>query len=322
MEGQVLYFGETTCVSKYKNGKPCTNLAYYVGQLCGVHSKKNQRKELPKNPKASEIEAAKKKEKIAKAMIPTDHPQITATKMRMMKTPEPKEGFLLVCPNNKHSHNYGYPGDYSSLSPMRLGPVENGLAKNIENYHQFAKVFPQEMSTELCDCGRPFTHYKALPSFYEARMKAYQDDIPHRHKFDAKDIKKQNKDYVKGNVVNIPMYSVQFTPEERHFSYVESRWFYCHQMEVLATPTKAFQELLELYHKGHSLDIHGYDAYEPMGTDPESLYKHYCDESRPFGHEMVILTLLVLKPEDYPWTRYRKEHQDVYETVENKRIKN
>lgn len=325
----IIYSGEQTCVGHYKSGKSCTNAAYYVGPFCGMHSSKKHREKLPKNPKAAQVEIDRIKESVDKAMVPTDKPRVTATKMRMMQKPKPRDGYLLCCPNNKHGHNFGYPGDYSSLSPMKLGPVldEKGaiLALNIENYHQFAKVFPCEMITgELCECGRSFTHYKALPAFYEAREKAYGDPIPHRHKFDSKDIKKQNKDYVKGTVaaqVNTPMYSVQFTPEERHFTYVESRWFYCNQMEVLSTQRESFRHLQKLYQTGHSIDIHGYDAYEPKGTDAQSLYEHYCDESRPFGHEMVILTLLVLKPEEYPWTRYRKERQDVYETLGNKKLK-
>jgi hypothetical protein len=315
MKGSLIFWGEVQCVAKYKNGNACKNPAYYTGQLCGQHSKKDNRRELPKNPRAAEIEKEKVNERISKA-VPTDNPVITATKIRMMKKPVPRDGFLLVCPNNKHFHNYGYPGNYSTLSPMKLGPVENGLALNIENYHQYAKVFPCEMSDIPCDCGRPFEHFKPLKTFYELRTKGYADPVPHRHKYDPKEIKKQNK----GNV-NKPMFSVQFTPEERHFSYVESRYFYCNQMEILATQQRAFEELKDKYQVGYSLDIHGYDAYEPDGTDSESLYKHYCDDSRPFGHEMVILTLLVLTPDQYPWKRYRREHQDVYETIQNKKTK-
>lgn len=67
------------------------------------------------------------KDKLAKADAnKSDVPMVTATKMRMMQTPIPRDGFLLVCPNNKHGHNYGYPGNYSSLSPMKLGPVVDG----------------------------------------------------------------------------------------------------------------------------------------------------------------------------------------------------
>lgn len=311
----VIYFGEEICMANFKNGKPCTNVAYYEGPFCGRHNP--TKKLLPRNPNAAKNERNRIKESVDKAMVPTDTPRVTATKMRMMKTPRPRDGYLLCCPNHIPGHNFGYPGNYSSLSPMRLGPVFDTtilelVSRNVENYHQFAKVFTHEVSEELCDCGRPFTHYKALPVFYETRKKGYKDSVPHRHKFDPKELKKKN---------SVPLYSIQFTPEERHFTYIESRWFYCHQMEVLATNKDAFKELLKLYQTGHSIDIHGYDAYEPKGTDAQSLYEHYCDESRPFGHEIVILTLLVLKPEEYPWTRYRKEHQDVYETLGNKKLK-
>lgn len=297
---EIAYAGECMCIVK-----GCEYKAYYVGQLCGRHCAKEKRKYLPKNKKTKENMI---KDKLAKA-LPSNTPMVTATKMRMMQTPIPRDGFLLVCPNNKHGHNFGFPGNYSTLSPMRLGPVVDGgefMACSIENYHQFAKVFPNEVTDELCDCGRSFTHNKPSSLFFENRKKGYNDKVPHRYKYDKK---------------NIPVYSVQ---NDCHYTYVESRYFYCNQMEILATREEAFKELLKKYtEEGYSLDIHGYDAYTPNGTDAETLFKHYCDESRPFGHEMVILTLLVLhkEPDKYPWKRYKREHEDIYESIKNKRVK-
>ena len=59
--------------------------------------------------------------------------------------------------------------------------------------------------------------------------------------------------------------------------------------------------------------ICGYDAYQP---DPAKLYEHYCDPSRPFGHELVLYTLLSVKDrEDYPWRRYYREHSELYDPL-------
>lgn len=300
----VAYRGECLCLAQ-----KCSKKAYYQGQLCGTHCPKQKRKYLPKNPNEKQLAQQLIQDKLMKA-VPVQNPAVTATKMRMMKKPVPRDGFLLVCPNNKHAHNYGYPGDYSTLSPMRLGPVIiNGVfcAHTIENFHQFAKVFPEEtVKGDPCDCGRPFAHDKPSSLFFETRDKGYKDPVPHRH-----------KEAAKGK--NIPVYSVQ---GDCHYTYIESRYFYCNQMEILASREPALQQLREKYASGYCIDIHGYDAYAPDGTDADALYKHYCDDTRPFGHEMVILALLVLSSneENYPWRIYKREHEDIYQCLQNKKI--
>jgi len=65
--------------------------------------------------------------------------------------------------------------------------------------------------------------------------------------------------------------------------------------------------------RGYALQIVGYDAYTPRATDPDTLYEHYLDETRPFGHEMVILTMLCVDDtEQRPWNRFRREHAEIY----------
>jgi len=211
-------------------------------------------------------------------------PVITATKIRGRGKPVPQAGFTPIFPNNWHGHGFGYgTGDFSSLSPMRLGPTVGG-ALNIENYYQFAKVFPNELSEERCDCGSPSLgeHFKPSPKFYETKAAAYADKTPHRHK--------------QKNV--IPAYSDY---DGVHCDYIESRYYYCSEMERLAKDTPAFKRLYDMFWvEKKSLEIFGYDAYPP---DVNNLHGHYNDPKRPFGHELVILTMIVLKPDDYPWKR-------------------
>jgi len=225
--------------------------------------------------------------------------RVTATKIRGRSRPVPQPGFTPIFPNNWHGHAFQYgTGDFSSLSPMQLGPTTDN-AFNIENYYQFSKVFPNELSEEVCDCGSISLgeHFKPGPKFYEARAAAFADKTPHRHK--------------QKNV--IPAYSAYGNPEV-HCDYIESRWYYCSEMERLGSATPAFKRLYDMFWvEKKSLEIFGYDAYPPNGTDVESLYAHYCDPKRPFGHELVILTMIVLKPEEYPWKRERP--------VERKKIK-
>ena len=149
-----------------------------------------------------------------------------------------------------------------------------------------------------------------VESWYKLREEGYLDPVPHRHKIKPvktkKGVPKENK--------NAPSYSVHLTltGNERHFSYIQSRYFYCKAYESLAKKRKEFTHLCQLRKDGTNLIICGYDAYPVT----RSLYEHYCDESKPFGHELVLYSLLVLTEDDeYPWDRYRREHPDVYEGV-------
>jgi hypothetical protein len=348
----ILYSGETKCQGLYADGRSCKELARHsvsasnsssakrnmngdllinnngptMKFLCGTHSKKygNLRKDLPKNPNAADYRANLIKQRLidAKNMSQNEElkhlPKVISTKLRMFKeyTFTPEFGYLPIFPNRKHNHGFGYGVDCSGLSPMKLGPVvHNQLnlpnAKNIENYHQFNKVFSSELSSILCECPRSkeWKHYKPNEDFYKKRIEAYNDDEPHRHKFDVNTIKKETKN------VNIPCYSIHVDAKgnERHYTYIESRYFYCKQMEILARQSPDYTKLTNLLNQGYKLEILGYDAYRPKGYSAKDLYEHYCDSSRPFGHEMVILSLLMIDNEQYlPWNKYHDEHPNIY----------
>lgn len=330
-----VFYNEQLCDARVKStGAKCENGAYYLtsdgSYRCGVHSNKEAREKLPKNPRADAIrsehilvfvEAAQAAAEANKQQGAAG--QLTASPLRIQKEArfEPRDGFLPVFPNFKHGHGYRYldtlgKPDLSNLSPKKLGPVMvDGVlvAHNVENYHQFAKVFPQEQDmTQPCNCALGQPHFKPLAAFYEARRAGYVDLVAHRHKMAAEDIKKQNAD--RGANVNQPAYAVQFRADgsEMHLTYVQSRYFYCHQMEVLATARPEFATLREWHRDGFNLEIVGYDAFQPTGIDPESLYQHYVDPSRPFGHEMVLLALLAIAdPAELPWIRYNLLHTQV-----------
>jgi len=43
---------------------------------------------------------------------------------------------------------------------------------------------------------------------------------------------------------------------------------------------------------------------------------HYLDKSKPFGHELVLYTMLVVSDsKDYPWNIYYKNNKKLYENV-------
>lgn len=300
----VIYYGEHKCQSTYRNGKECRNNAYYSIEKflpvlstpttntflrCGLHSKKETRVDLPKDPNAREKalkrikDHATEVDRVAKINKTNNvKGKVVCSKLLIFKGFKSIPGYLNVFPNNKHQNRKDGFG-CCSLSPMRLGPVihnQPGLpdAKNIENFHQGNKCFPSEVDKK----GDP------KPEFYKTQIKIYEDYIPHRHKEAAKGIKKKK---------NIPLFSIwkKKTGEEKRCTYIESRKYYCRYYEQLAKKTDDYRSLVKKINDGYNLNIIGYDAYSVT----KSLKEHYLDDNKPFGHELVLYTLLTEK--EYPW---------------------
>lgn len=313
-----VYYGEVNCQGSYKSGEKkglaCENKAYHQvddSYLCGVHAKKRGTP-LPKNPRRQENiqqaheEHEKECEEVAHDNLENGiQGQIAVAKLGMRKAVPHLPGYVKIFPNYKHGNRkdgFGCP----SLSPKSLGPIEHGMtnlpvALNLENYHQGAKVFPGETK------GAKSITRKA----FETREQMYQDAIPYRHKFDVPYY--TGEKIMKGNK-NIPLFSVYYDKEgrEHRYNYLESRYFYCHWYQKLAPQEKDFDTLVSLLENGFNLLLIGYDGY-PVEKD---LWEHYLDTSRPFGHELVLYTLLtIVDPEDYPWNRYYRQHKDIYEGV-------
>jgi hypothetical protein len=65
-----------------------------------------------------------------------------------------------------------------------------------------------------------------------------------------------------------------------------------------------FQQLKAWREDGFNLAIHGYDAF-PMKTTKEDIEQTYLNPKEPFGHERVLMSMLCLKEEEYPWRIYK-----------------
>jgi len=291
---ETIYYGEQRC-----SKEPCRNKAYYIcngNYLCGVHSKNKTRVELPHRDKNEALQLKMQRIKDEKLLIENERQQnvlhgrsgnVILSKMYMMKDPEYVKGFLKVFPNYKHQNRIdGY--GCMRLSPMYLGPIKHGQpglpdALNLENFHQANKVFPWEVDEN----GNP------SPIYYENKHKMYLDPKPHRHKFMGK-----NK--------NSPVYSiwVDKSGQEHRLNYIESRQFYCNFYERLASAQEDYQRLYQMIREGYNLQICGYDAY-PVDPTPKAIEKAYLDPSKPFGHELVLYTMLILPIETYPWRKYK-----------------
>jgi len=308
------YYGEVGCPTILPSGKECKNKAYWLvtseGRLsCGVHARDPEtRAPLPKRSLAEKNKLASVK--YARETIEIDTAaednlsegrkgHVIVTKLRMMAAPEDHSGYRKVFPNFKHGNRKDGLG-MPELSPMSLGPVKHTQpdlpeALNIENLHQFNKVFPSEID----DDGNP------TEEWYATRVRAYRDPIPHRHKPAAKSASGSK---------NIPEYSIWVTPDgkEAKLSYFESRQVYCTYYERLAKKTKAYATLVKLREKGVNIQIVGYDGYDlGIGSDDNhkmirsKFIELYNDTKKPFGHELVLAALLLIENrKDYPWRGY------------------
>lgn len=337
---RVYYKGQVQCTE-------CKRKAYYSQDekpLCGYHSDKFARKNLPVDPKAKEKRENQIKgwfkdaDIVARRRLMSGKPgTVFLQKMKFFKTNKPLvEGALLVYPNFKHGgrkDGLGIP----DLSPKSIGPITHfepltPISMNLENYHQFSKVFPWEVKNYPKDNGKDvrsklaklkphqqieaqtLLHKCAPPAeeFYKRRDKAFQSEIPHRHKFTREEIKKRNN----GTSVNIPLYAVHTDKEgqERRYTYLQSRWFYCHYYEKHVQNNPNFLRLKSMLKRGYILQICGYDAYEI--EEDKTLYDCYMDTSKPFGHELVLYTMLVEKrSEKYPWNIFYSKYSELYKPL-------
>ena len=266
------YHGEVICEGILRNGNCCTNVAYYKCDnncFCGVHSKKINRVDLPVNPNKADNEKReidRRNRIVGEMRNKNGSGKVIVSKLRMFKKADHNDGYIKVFPNYK---------DFKkaevlccrTLSPKYMGPIEHAMpnlppSKSLENYHQYAKVFPCEVDSN----GNPNDEY--LPN----RIKGYESDTPMRHKY-------------KG-VSNIPLYSIQYdiNGNEHRYTYLESRYFYCYWYTRFALRDSNFDLLKNKIKEGYNLQICGYDGYDISKT----LYEHYLDTSRPFGHELVL----------------------------------
>ena len=146
----IQYYGEKQCSGIKKSGQQCTNKAYYIDLMCGVHSK--NKIELPKNALIKEQQIKDHNNSVNETAMNNKENKIKGTiilsKLFMMKSPENINGFLKVFPNYKHGNRKDGLG-LPSLSPKSLGPIYHGQPNiphslNLENLHQGNKRFEGE----------------------------------------------------------------------------------------------------------------------------------------------------------------------------------
>lgn len=297
------YKGTITCTFK-----DCKKPAYFFCGLaqdknfrCGNHSRavslRKSRNLLPDVPKQVKILALQQERKTTEIIAEQNRRegkkgQVVCSKMYMMKSPENIHGFVKVYPNNRHQERKDGFG-CASLSPMRLGPVLHNqpglpIAKNIENFHQGSKCFKEELA--------PLSPNEPGKLFFKNQKKFFEDEVPHRHKYINKESGNGNK--------NIPKFFVWIDKQGQihKLDYITSRQFYCNFYERLAKNQPDYKRLCKMRDDGYNIQICGYDG---RSINKEDIEKEYLDDTKPFGHELVLFTMLSIPENEYPWRKYK-----------------
>ncbi len=164
----------------------------------------------------------------------------------------------------------GARGIYKELSPMLLGPILEVGAQKMENLWQFSKV----LESELDDNGDPGQ------LFFERREEGFSSHKGIRRKSDKSPVK-------------------FFYWESEKLDLVEARKkIYCNYYESLVVKTDAYKELEDILKRGINIQILGYDGHDyDVKEDPDGskLFEFLKDTSRSFGHEFVLVGILIGK---------------------------
>jgi hypothetical protein len=180
---------------------------------------------------------------------------------------------------------------------MILGPVEHGQpdlppAKNLENFRHANTVF----STEVSIAGNP------SGDWYDKRRALYMDPVPHVHKLWTTKAERVEIGWARWA---LPVYHVFVDADgtARRYTEVESRRFYCRLYAKLASHANTYLYLRDHWiANGYNIQIAGYTG-RPIGKPGcPSIEEHYLDGSQPFGHELILYTMLTTPPDHiYPW---------------------
>ena len=179
-----------------------------------------------------------------------------------------------------------------AFSPFVLGPIEvptgtgtkRLIARKFENLWQQSKVYPSEVGQN----GEP------TDAFFARRNKAWDSSQGMRYvKIKGKSMKGQRFEYIWW--------------QGKHLSYLEGRReIYMRYYVKEVQKTGAWEKLKKMHDSGENLLIVGFDGRD-FGDSLEQAFK---DETKPFGHELVLCGMLTgaidLKTGDFFRSRLTK----------------
>ena len=182
-------------------------------------------------------------------------------------------------------------GVWRSLSPMILGPILFSSlscpptrdlelphsALYFENLWQYSKVW----EGDLADDG------SLKHTFFSRRSSGFASEKARRRIPGCHGSKRTLCTYWDGQML----------------SYLQARaLLYCPIYAELVRPTEGFSRLRDMVEDGMPIQLLGYDGYD---VSDRSLYECFVDETRPFGHELVLASMLSGVE---PWVDYLRLH--------------
>lgn len=256
--------------------------------LCGVHSRGKDRVQLTKPTKGERnaFNAARDERIFAQANARAKENRKAGRKgtvkiyhMRMMKRIEYPLGYMPVFPNRRHGDRTDGMG-CPSLSPFNIGPIplhgSPSECVSLEAFQQWSKCFKHEVEMD-----------GTIPRFYVERDRVFSTPgEAQRHKASMEDF---------AFFVHVGADGM-----ERRYSYLESRVFYCTYYDIMARKLDEYRKLERMLTRGYDLLICGYDA-KHSEEELEDLDRCYSAMIIPFGHELVLYTMLTGK--DKPWEK-------------------
>jgi hypothetical protein len=266
--------------------------------MCGVDSRKTPRTKLKKDNVATQqrmrkewkehlvsVEAAKQANLALKR-----RGNVKCGKMPMIQRIQFVSGYLYVYPNFRHKGSvdkkylFGK-GKYGGLNRHLLSPKSLPVSlpgfslppcQTLEGMHQGSKWY-DGISREEFQANR-------------SEMFAEVED-PKRH----------SKHYEKGR--KFVFVWEEEDGNEHYVDYITCRQFYCNLYERAVQDMPDFQDLQRQLDEGINLIIYGYDGHEV--PDDSKIELWYLDPSTPFGHEMVLYTMLKLSEAEWPWRKHK-----------------
>lgn len=295
------YFADGICEATTGKGDKCRNVIKFMldnKYVCGVHNFKKKGVPLPRDPDRKTKLIIGKEDKIKAINITAEDNRamgkrgnvIVVKKLMFGKSEIPNDYFIVEPNKNAKSTNESKLA-MPQLSPMTLGPFTCGhdddriTSQTIEGFHQGNKLFWCEI--DECD------DMNELISLWDERRRYhYMLEIPQRHKLGktkaehmkiAKMGKRDNANICAASLIELPDGKLV------KYSYVQTRHFYFRYYANLARQTDEFKKLKKLLDQGYNMAICGFDGYNITKT----LKEHFYDETKPFGHEIALYTLLV-----------------------------
>jgi len=203
--------------------------------------------------------------------------------------------------------------DGSALAPGRLGPVvheQPGLppATSVSAY---------VVGSEVWTCEMDLASRMPIPHWFEMRIEIFGSVVVRRPKY---------RYFETTNRLEYSLY-VTLAGQERRFDAIEARYFFCTAYADLAVRKRLFAQLKEWHADGVDLCFCGFDAPStpvPWPLTADALYRdYYCNDKVAFGHELVLLALLLCEDthDELPWDRYRREYPSNYSGVAHVGVK-